>query len=190
MTSPADLCIACDERPGRPLGPDWPEEFPVCATCEPDLVAAEIALPSDAGGSLHYTQAEEHPFRDGRYTLDPLAVLFASTPEDKTTDGTPRVLARGKSGKLGVRALIEAIYVSKAPPLEPPESWELVGEFLLPGLLELATKTKSNDTVLREALAKVEEELSEGHWALVIASPRQLAWDLFVFRKALDEEED
>ena len=184
------VCAYCGEKPGRPLGPEWPEDQPVCEDCYDGVVERGEALPADGGGMLYYAESEEHPFRDGRYTLDPLAILWSSTPDDKTSEGgVPRVLARGKSGKLGVRALIESIYVSKAPPLEPAEGWTLVAVFDLPGLYELAARTKSNDTVLREALATVEAELDEGHWALVIATPRQLAWDLFLFKFVPDEED-
>lgn len=175
-----DHCDFCDSEPGRAIGPS---DLLVCQECFATAVQSGALVEADTGGWLHESDAEEHPFRIGRHTMEPLGVLLASTPDDETTAGTKRILARGVSGKLGIKQLVETAYVSRAAPHDLPEEWEVVSRIVTPGLFELVLSRPSNDKVLRELLGVVETVLDDGKWVALVAVPRQFAYEFFVLAR-------
>ena len=180
----SELCDTCGERPGDARGDGLEDLGLCCDECFGDHLEDGRVLPYHDGGFGMYDLLQIHPFRVNRYTDDPLGALFSATPEDRTSAGTVRVLARGQgAGKLGLKGLLDAMYVSWTPPLEAPDEWEQYALFDLPGLWEGVGKT--NDTVLREILGAVNENLGLGRWVVLVAVPRQLAYVVYVmYREA------
>lgn len=179
----SEKCDHCGENDGRLRGEMLEDLGVVCGDCWDRMLDDGEVLPMDDGGYGSHEAVQAHPFRLDRYCYQPLDVLFASTPEDRTSAGTVRVLARGQSGKLGLKMLLDTIYVSWSKPFGVPEEWEDTSIFDLPGLYEGGGNQKTNDTVLRELLGHVQEVLAKGKWVVLVAVPRQLAYEVFVMAR-------
>lgn len=179
----SESCDQCGKKEGAFRGDGFDgDRMLVCDECWDRMIEDGMVLPRFDGGHAFHDEVQEHPLMVGRYTENPLDILFAAMPSDRTSAGTVRVLERGQgAGKLGIKSLIETCYVSRFAPLEVPEPWEEEVTYDLPGMFELTQATGSNDKVWREILSRVEMRLSDGLWVVLVASPRQWAYEVRVF---------